>query len=158
MCVALTTINSQNINFCDSLSSPVGDCGINSRPIRITRRKKKLQQSEFTITITFGCHFCGLVKTGPNEDTKESENLLWLWLRSAGLGFSPSPKFTRVSKRPVRIHDSDCVHRRGGTIVQSLAGERKPVKTKKYEEDSSYSLLHQPFGHSHLNVFHYHKN
>ena len=27
---------------------------------------------------------------------------------------SPSPKFTRVSKHRVRVHDSDCVHRREG--------------------------------------------
>ena len=28
--------------------------------------KKKLQPSEIAITITFGSHFCGLVKMGPN--------------------------------------------------------------------------------------------
>ena len=40
------------------------------------RRKKKLQPTEITITITFGSHFCGLVKTGPNS-LKQREVFLW---------------------------------------------------------------------------------
>ena len=92
-----------------------------------------------------------------NEDTKV-RTFCDCDCGSASVGFSLSPKLTRVSERPVRIRYSDSVHRREGTIVQSLAEERKPVKTKKYEEDCSYSLLHQPFGHSHLNVCRSHKN
>ena len=50
---------------------------------------------------------------------------------------SARQEFMCVSKHPVRVRDSDCVHRdrREGIIVQSLAGERKPVQ---------YSLLRKP--------------
>ena len=87
-CVSLLQKLIPKTFFFYSLSSRVGDCGINSRPIRITRRKKKLQPPEITITITFGSHFCGLVKTGPKSQrlrktssfsTSGSKTLILVW-------------------------------------------------------------------------------